>query len=46
MGNDRRITREQTRREREYGPYWYSALWQLVRPVLVWACARLLPCDV
>ncbi len=42
MRDERRITREQTRREREYGPYWYSALWQMIRPVLVWTCAGLL----
>ncbi len=27
------------RDEREYGPYWYSALWRLIRPVLVMAGA-------
>ena len=28
--------------EREYGLYWYSWLWNLVRPVLIFACALLL----
>ena len=36
MRDEERITREQTRKEREFGPYWYSALWKLVRPLLVW----------
>ena len=42
MRDKQRITREQTRKEREFGPYWYSALWKLVRPFLVWTCAGLL----
>lgn len=42
MRDEERITREQTRKEREFGPYWYSALWKLVRPFLVWCCAGLL----
>ncbi len=42
MHDKQRITREQTRKEREFGPYWYSALWKLVRPFLVWTCAGLL----
>ncbi len=27
------------RDEREYGPYWYSGLWRIVRPILVGAAA-------
>ena len=42
MRDKQRITREQTRKEREFGPYWYSALWKLVGPFLVWTCAGLL----
>ena len=29
---------ERLRREREYGLYWYSWLWQIARPVLVFLC--------
>ena len=28
-------TYESIRDERQYGPYWYSFLWRIVRPVLV-----------
>jgi len=28
-------------RERQYGPYWYSALWRIIRPVLVVGAALL-----
>ncbi|MBQ8556075.1 MAG: endolytic transglycosylase MltG, partial [Clostridia bacterium] len=31
----RNDTYQSVRDEREYGPYWYSALWRLVRPILV-----------
>jgi len=31
----RDYTYRSMRDEREYGPYWYSALWRLIRPVLV-----------
>lgn len=30
-----RDTYQSVRDEREYGPYWYSMLWRIVRPVLV-----------
>lgn len=30
-----RDTYESVRDEREYGPYWYSLLWRVVRPVLI-----------
>lgn len=29
------------RDEREYGPYWYSALWRIIRPILVFAGAMI-----
>ena len=35
-------TRETLIEEREYGLYWYSWLWHLIRPVLVFVCALLL----
>lgn len=35
----RDYTYRSMRDEREYGPYWYSALWRLIRPVLVMAGA-------
>lgn len=33
---------ERLRREREYGLYWYSWLWQIARPVLVFLCVCVL----
>ena len=35
--NKRRDTYRSVRDEREYGPYWYSLLWRLIRPVLILA---------
>lgn len=35
-------THETLLEEREYGLYWYSWLWNLIRPILVFACAALL----
>ena len=36
-----RDTYRSVRDEREYGPYWYSLLWRLIRPALVLAGAAL-----
>lgn len=36
-----RDTYESVRDEREYGPYWYSLLWRVVRPVLILAASLL-----
>lgn len=37
---DRRdIDEESFREERTYGPYWYSWLWHVLRPVLIFLCA-------
>lgn len=36
-GNER-YSYERLRREREYGLFWYSWIWTLLRPVLVFAC--------
>ena len=33
--NKRDYTYRSMRDEREYGPYWYSGLWRVLRPVLV-----------
>ena len=33
--NKRDYTYRSMRDEREYGPYWYSGLWRILRPVLV-----------
>lgn len=33
---------ERLRREREYGLYWYSWLWQIARPVLVLLCVAVI----
>ncbi len=33
----RNDTYQSVRDEREYGPYWYNALWRIIRPVLVLA---------
>ena len=32
-------TRERLHREREYGPYWYSGIWSVVRQALILFCA-------
>lgn len=34
-------TYESLHQEREYGLYWYSGLWALLRPILIFACALL-----
>ena len=31
---------ESIRDERRYGPYWYSALWRIIRPILIGICER------
>lgn len=37
---DRRdFDEESFREERTYGPYWYSWLWHILRPVLIFVCA-------
>ena len=33
----RKDTYQSVRDEREYGPYWYSLLWRIIRPVLILA---------
>ncbi len=38
----RNDTYQSVRDERQYGPYWYSLLWRIVRPVLVLAVSLLL----
>ena len=42
MNTDPNLTRERNRKDREFGPYWYSALWTLIRPALVFVCAGVL----
>lgn len=37
--NKRDDTYRSIRDEREYGPYWYSGLWRIIRPILVAAAA-------
>ena len=39
--NKRDYTYRSMRDEREYGPYWYSGLWRILRPVLVGLTALL-----
>ena len=41
MSKKRDYTYRSMRDEREYGPYWYSALWRLIRPILVFAGAMI-----
>lgn len=41
MSKKRDYTYRSMRDEREYGPYWYSALWRIIRPVLVFAGAMI-----
>ena len=38
----RNYTYRSMRKEREYGPFWYSAVWRLVRPVMVGAASLLI----
>ena len=40
--NKRDYTYRSMRDEREYGPYWYSGLWRIIRPVLVGVTALLI----
>ena len=42
MSHHEEYTPEKLVEEREYGLYWYSWLWTLLRPVLVFACSILL----
>ena len=35
MKKDKNYTYRSMRDEREYGLYWYSGLWHILRPVLV-----------
>ncbi len=39
--SDRKLSREELHREREYGLFWYSWVWQLLRPVLIALCVLL-----
>ena len=41
MSRKRNYTYRSMRDEREYGPYWYSALWRIIRPILVFAGAMI-----
>ena len=41
MSKKRNYTYRSMRDEREYGPYWYSALWKIIRPILVFAGAMI-----
>ena len=38
----RKDTYQSVRDEREYGPYWYSLLWRIIRPLLILAGSLLL----
>ena len=38
----RRYTRETVMRDREYGMFWYAWLWNILRPVVIFACALLI----
>ncbi len=40
--NDRDYDHESLRDEREYGFYWYSGLWRILRPVLVFVSSALI----
>ena len=42
MNHHEEYTPEQLLEERQYGLYWYSWLWNILRPVLIIACAVLL----
>lgn len=38
----KRYTEKTLREDREYGFYWYAWLWQLLRPVMIFACAAII----
>ncbi len=38
----RDYTREELHKEREFGPFWYSWLWHILRPVLIALCVVLI----
>ncbi|MDD6050154.1 MAG: endolytic transglycosylase MltG [Clostridiales bacterium] len=42
----RNDTYQSVRDEREYGPYWYHALWRIIRPLLVLAASLLVVISV
>ncbi len=42
MNRHQEYTPEKLLEEREYGLFWYSWLWTVLRPVLIFACAALL----
>ncbi len=42
LDTDRDYTREELEKERQYGFYWYSGLWTILRPVAIMVCALLL----
>ena len=44
--NEKEYTRESLRKEREYGLFWYSWLWQILRPVLLALCICLVVAGV
>ena len=35
MKKDEEVTWRSLREEREYGGYWYSGLWLVIRPILI-----------
>lgn len=41
-GREKDYTREELHREREYGPFWYSWLWHILRPALLVLCVALI----
>ena len=41
MSKKRNYSYRSIRDEREYGPYWYSALWRVIRPILVFVGAMI-----
>ena len=41
MSKKRDYSYRSIRDEREYGPYWYSALWRIIRPILVFVGAMI-----
>ena len=38
----KRYTEKTLREDREYGFYWYAWLWQIIRPVMIFACAAII----
>lgn len=46
MKDDKKYTYRDMREEREYGFYWYSTLWKILRPILIGLTVFVLVCGI